>query len=105
MTKENNKPKWQAQFIMGTISLQKLSRAMNLGMLGEQIMIKSEKAFSKLCYIGNETASASQYFYQKKERDVIARRDYANTKSANLTEEIYIVDLLRGRVKADEISI
>lgn len=92
-------------FIMGTISLQKLSRAMNLGMFGEQIMIKSKKAFSKLCYIGNEVASASQYFYQKKERDMIARRDYANTKSANLTEEIYIIDLLRGRVKADEIGI
>lgn len=43
---------------MGTISLQKLSNAMRLGKLGEQIVLKSEKAFSKIEYQGNELADS-----------------------------------------------
>ena len=39
-------------FMAGTISLKKLSEAMRLGKLGEQIVLKSEKAFDHIRFVG-----------------------------------------------------
>ena len=41
-------------FVAGTISLEKLSEAMRLGKLGEQIVLKSEKAFRQIKFIDKE---------------------------------------------------
>ena len=43
-------------FIMGTISLQKLSQAMKLGRLNDQIVLKSKKAFEHLSFVSYEAA-------------------------------------------------
>lgn len=93
-------------FIMGTISLQKLSNAMRLGKLGEQIVLKSEKAFSKIEYQGNELADSKIYFSKKYNRDSVARKDYQEDKrKINLANDIYIIDILRGRVSEDELRV
>ena len=41
-------------FVSGAISLRKLSEAMHLGKLGEQIVLKSEKSFSQIRFIDAE---------------------------------------------------
>lgn len=93
-------------FIMGTISLQKLSRAMQLGSLGEQIVIKSEQAFERLKYQGNEIALADEYYIKKATRDSEARKEYHDVKHASdYSKDIFIVDILRGRVSADDLRI
>ena len=93
-------------FIMGTISLEKLSRAMRLGKLGEQIVLKSEKAFSQIEYLNSEAAFAQIYYAKKAERGIKARREYALEKSVHSRlEETYILDLMRGRVNMNELRL
>lgn len=93
-------------FIMGTISLEKLSSAMRLGKLGEQIVLKSEKAFSQIEYMGNEAAFAQIYYAKKAERDLKARREYVLEKSDHSRlEETYILDIMRGRMNPDELCL
>ena len=93
-------------FIMGTISLEKLSRAMRLGKLGEQIVLKTEKAFSQIEYLNSEAAFAQIYYAKKAERDIKARREYALEKSVHSRlEETYILDLMRGRVNMNELRL
>lgn len=87
-------------FIMGAISLQQLETAMHLGELGEQIVIKSEKAFAKLRYVGCEAANSSEYFLKKVSRDKAARKAYNDNKrsagSKNHINETYMIDIMRS---------
>lgn len=93
-------------FIRGTISLQTLSKAMRLGKLGEQVVLKSEKAFSGIQFQRSVPARADEYFVRKAGRDLQARREYASIKrGSDLREEIYMIDILRGRVGEDELCI
>lgn len=93
-------------FIMGTISLQKLSRAMRLGKLGEQIVLKSQRAFEQLEYVGSERALALEYYSKKNSRDIEARRMYLEDKrNMSKLDDIYILDIMRGRVREDELRL
>ena len=49
-------------FVANTISLKKLSEAMYLGKLGEQIVLKSEAAFKNIRFLGAEEAMKEEYF-------------------------------------------
>ena len=60
-------------FLNNGISVEQLARAMRLGKLGEQIVIKSKLAFSKLKYEGFDVAEKDQYYVLRK-----ARNDEAN---------------------------
>lgn len=93
-------------FIMGTISLQKLARAMTLGKLGEQIVLKSEKAYSNLEYVGYDIALAEEYYLKKATRDLEARRAYSDEKNASdYKDDIFIIDIIRGRVKNEDLFL
>lgn len=83
-------------FIMGTISLRKLSYAMKLGKLGEQIVLKSSTAFEHITFKGFEDAPADIYYDLKTQRDKDARRNYRNSRqSDDSAEDIYIIDVIR----------
>lgn len=56
-------------FVSNAISLQQLQRAMKLGELGEQVVLKSRKAFNHLKFLGAEVAPSSVYYYKKVARD------------------------------------
>ena len=87
-------------FVSGTISLGKLSEAMRLGRLGEQIVLKSKRAFERIKYIGNELALAEEYSIKKANRDALARREYRQTKAASADiNDIYILDIMREGIK------
>lgn len=58
------------------ISLDQLSRAMYLGELGEQIVLKSRKAFDKLSFVGAVPVLSEEFFPRKKKRDMDAREHY-----------------------------
>ena len=93
-------------FMMGTISLQKLAEAMRLGKLGEQVVLKSQRAFANLVYETNTAVSAEVYYRRKVQRDLDARRAYAEQRSVTARiDEIYILDIMRGRVSEDELRI
>lgn len=90
-------------FVAGAISYRQLGEAMRLGKPGEQIVLMSERAFGRIKYISNSPADASVYYQKKKERDRMARREYRQTKSAELLpDELLMVDIIRERMKQDD---
>lgn len=51
------------------ISVEQLAKAMKLGKPGEQVVVKSQFAFSDLKYEGFEVAEKDQYYVLRKARD------------------------------------
>lgn len=90
-------------FVAGVISLEKLSEAMRLGKLGEQIVLKSPKAFDQIEFVGCENVDADIYYTRKMERERDARREYRKRKREKADiHELYIIDIMReGMVNGD----
>ena len=87
-------------FISGAISLRKLSEAMRLGKLGEQVVLKSKKSFSQIRFIDAEAAAAEIYFEKKSIRDRDARRAYRlSRKEAENINELYMLDIMREEIR------
>ena len=91
-------------FLNNGISVEQLARAMRLGKLGEQIVIKSKFAFSRLKYGGFDVAEKEKYYVLRKARD-----DEANQTYLEMLEEesdgLYIQDIMRGGIKNDDPRI
>lgn len=91
-------------FLNNGISVEQLARAMQLGKLGEQIVIKSQYAFSKLKYEGFDVAGKDIFYVLRKARD-----DEANQLYLEMLEEesdgLYIQDIMRGGIKNDDPRI
>lgn len=83
-------------FVSGVISLEKLSEAMRLGKLGEQIVLKSPKAFETIYFQNYENVDAEIYYIKKAEREREARREYRKRKkeSADIYE-LFMLDIMR----------
>lgn len=91
-------------FLNNTISVEQLARAMKLGKLGEQIVIKSKFAFSNLKYEGFEVAEKDQYYVLRKARDDEANRLYMEMLDEE-SDGLYIQDIMRGGIKNDDPRI
>lgn len=91
-------------FLNNGITVEQLARAMQLGKLGEQIVLKSKFAFSKLKYEGFDVAEKDKYYVLRK-----ARNDEANQLYFGMLEEerdgLYIQDIMRGDIKNDDARI
>ncbi len=88
-------------FVNNTISVRQLSKAMELGQLGKQVVIIGEKAFSNLTFEGYESADRLEYFAKRKARDLKAREEYlAKTrKDTTLYEDVFVIDIIRRGIK------
>ena len=87
-------------FVSGAISLRKLDEAMHLGRLGEQIVIKSKKAFRALRFEGSKPVEASVYYPLKTERDRAAQKAYRENRSASGgIDELYMLDIMREGIR------
>lgn len=83
-------------FLGGTISLGQLSEAMRLGRLGEQIVLKSPKAFEAMRFVEAVRADRDSYYPRRMARDRKAREDYRRKRSEAVAEEgIFIIDIIR----------
>ena len=91
-------------FLSNTITVEQLSRAMRLGKLGEQIVLKSQFAFSKIRFEGFEVAQKDEFYVLRK-----ARNDEANQAYLGIQEEegdgLYILDIMRGGITNDDSRI
>lgn len=81
-------------FLNNTITIEKLSNAFNLGNLGIQYVLKSEKAFNILKYIGADVAKAEDFFGSFDKRDTEARMQYRQYKE-NIDSGRYLSDVIR----------
>ena len=91
-------------FVNNTISLRDLNRAMQLGTLGEQVVLLSVRAFKQIEYVGYEIADYREYYYKRAERDKNARVTYASQKKnlQQLMDDIFVLDIMREDMKHDD---
>ena len=93
-------------FVSGVISLQKLSKAMRLGKLGEQIVLKSRKAFDNLTFIDNIVAPSEVYFPERSKRDSNARRDYRKIRDEGVDiQELFMIDIMREGIANGDLRL
>lgn len=82
-------------FINNSLSLSQLEKAMMLGNLGEQVVIKSPKAFDALRFQSAEIAQAATFFPKKLARDKQARAIYKNQlRASDLANEVTILQIM-----------
>lgn len=92
-------------FVYNTITVEQLGRAMKLGNLGEQIVLKSERAFKAIRFAGFERAPLALYGPLAKERDEAARAQYRELLAENPFEGIRIVDIVRKEMMGDDLRL
>ena len=91
---------YAGDFVNGTLSLSDLSEAMRLGKLGEQVVLKSKKAFDALTFVEAIKAPRKEYFAKYRQRDEEARGKYRQIAAKPLAEsEIYVIDIIRNNWK------
>lgn len=91
-------------FLNNAITVEQLSRAMRLGKLGEQIVLKSQFAFSKIQYEGFEVAEKDRYYVLRKARDDDANQTYLDIQEEEV-DGLYMQDILRGGITNDDPRI
>ena len=89
-------------FINNTISLKRLSYAMRLGRLGEQVVLKSKKAFDAIRFVGYEIADNSIYYAKRKARDDKAREAFRKELENDDIDGVYIRDIVKEEMKKDD---
>ena len=86
-------------FISGAISYPQLTAAMRLGKLGEQIVVKSRRAFSRLKFMSATVAVREDWLVAKESRDLAARRDYFDMrKTPYRLEDLSIQQIMQERI-------
>ncbi len=86
-----------AAFLNNTISLEQLGRAMKLGELGEQIVLKSKKAFGQIRFVNAVVAENEVYYPKKSARDRSAREKFRKDKERHPLEGNYVIDIVRNK--------
>ena len=75
---------------------------MKLGELGEQFVLKSEKAFSSIRFISSEKVSNAVYFPRRKQRDDAARAAFQQELDRDDLDGLFMRDIIREKVMPDD---
>ena len=93
-------------FINGTISYRQLNNAMHLGKLGQQFVLKSQKAFDRIRFTGYEEADHHEWYVKKMTRDRMARREYFDVeRNRRQRGDLFITHILDEEMKADDARV
>ena len=91
-------------FLNNGITVEQLARAMKLGRLGEQIVLKSKWSFDNMRFIDFEAVDHMLYYPKRK-----ARADRAGYGFAKISEEdsegLFMADIIRERITNDDERI
>lgn len=92
-------------FLNNTISVEQLERAMRLGKLGEQVVLKSQKAFAQIRFLPDECepADSSVYYPLRQKRDRDAKNAYLmNERMQSVVDGLFVRDIVaRGLTNGD----
>lgn len=93
-------------FINGAISYRQLNRAMYLGKLGQQFVLKSKKAFQQIEFTGYELAASKEWYRKKMLRDRNARREYFDVeRNKRQKGDLYMIQIMDGEMKLDDLRL
>lgn len=90
-------------FLSGALSYANLSKAIRLGNLGLQIVLKSRKAFDSLDFVSAEAAKRSDFLASKEQRDTEARREFREMRTQPFDPAgLYMLNILQERIRPDD---
>lgn len=91
-------------FVNNTISLRDLNLAMQLGTLGEQIVLLSKRSFGQIEFVEHEVADYREYYYKRVQRDQNARAAYKNHKKnlQQFVNDVFVLDMIREDMQYDD---
>lgn len=89
-------------FLSNQISYLQLQKAMKLGKLGEQIVLKSQKAFTQLEFKNYEIAEGKKYYSLRLVRMEKAKAEYKKTLEDSDISGLFIRDMILGDIKNDD---
>lgn len=92
-------------FVNNEISLSQLSYAMRLGKLGEQVVLKSAKAFEQIQFQEAHFADRREYYVKRVIRDLEARNAYLEELEKEDVDGLYMRDLIREEVRSDDARL
>lgn len=92
-------------FLNNQISLAQLGRAMRLGRLGEQVVLKSKKAFEKIQFESYFAVANELYYTKRKARDSEARAAYAAEVEKDDIDGIFMRDIIQKEIKPDDVCL
>ena len=93
-------------FISGAISYQQLSRAMKLGDLGKQVMLKSKKAFNRISFVQASPAPKEIWLPRREQRDRDARNAYFNQRqNVRNPGDLFITQIIDEGIGADDARL
>ena len=93
-------------FLSGMLSYQQLQRAIRLGGLGMQFVLKSERAFERIKFTGNEKAFRVEHLRTRQEREHRARREYADLRGGGLDPaSLYMLDVIRQGMRGNDARL
>lgn len=92
-------------FISNEISLSQLNYAMRLGKLGEQYVLKTEKAFHQIEFKSAELADNTIYYACRKMRDDEARNAFFAELEKEDVNGIYMRDIIGEEMKSDDVRL
>ena len=93
-------------FINGGISIRQLANAMRLGELGEQIVLKSKKAFDSIEFTTSEAVVIGYYYEKKMTRDKKAREEYLNIERFKREKsDLYIMQIMDEGITGNDKRI
>ena len=72
---------------------------------GEQIVLKSPKAFEHIKFISYEVADNQIYYMHRKKRDIDARNAFFAELEKDDMSGIFLRDIIRGEVTLDELCL
>lgn len=85
-------------FVNNQISLEQLSEAMKLGKLGEQIVLKTERAFEAIEFKKYEIADSAEYYIKRKRRNEEANKQFLLQQDVDDIYGLYMRDIIRERI-------
>ena len=87
--------------------MRSLSHALQLGKLGEQIVLVSEKAFARILFVDAVPVAKEDYYPKFLARDTKARRSFKEDieKKKPYKDDIFVMDILREEIKNDDTRI
>ncbi len=91
-------------FVNNTISVRDLSKAMQLGTLGEQTVLLSQRSFEQIKFVEYELADYRTYYFRRVQRDTTAREDYKKHKKSlqQMKDDLFVLDIIREDMKNDD---
>jgi hypothetical protein len=88
-------------FVNNALSVRRLDEALHLGRLGEQVALRTERAFENLTYLGSERVSWEEYHPRYVARDSDARSQWRDTvkKGRRAADDIFAIDIIRRNLR------